>query len=230
MRPIVFCNRCGSMKVGGNWRYIRHSAVCKEMFHGPSKLLVFIGFLSILIFVFPTSSAIVFTELDPGQTTSRAVIEASVMPIPNPAIVNVRTFLKRYEIEDSQRERVAEAIVTSSRKYSVDPLLVASIMIVESRANPFAISESDSIGIMQIHLPTWGDTADKEGINLFKVEDNVDFGVRILKDYVKRYGVWDGVKRYKGWNTADPESTQSAEAYVEKVQHVYGYEKPIVLQ
>ena len=29
---------------------------------------------------------------------------------------------------------------------------------------------------MQIHLPTWGLTADREDINLFKIEDNIDFG------------------------------------------------------
>ncbi|PYR87059.1 MAG: hypothetical protein DMG18_00880, partial [Acidobacteria bacterium] len=106
-----------------------------------------------------------------------------------------------------------------------DPRLVASIMIVESRANPFAISESDAIGIMQIHLPTWGPQADKEGINLFKIEDNIKFGTRILQGYIRRFGLWEGVKRYKGWN---PESSSSAEAvsdYVAKVQGIYGYPK-----
>ena len=64
------------------------------------------------------------------------------------------------------------------------PRLVASIIIVESRANPFAISESDSVGIMQIHLPTWGRSPTEQGINLFKIEDNVDLGVRILSGYI----------------------------------------------
>jgi len=94
-------------------------------------------------------------------------------------------------------------------------------MIVESRANPFAISTSDSIGIMQIHLPTWGSTADKEDINLFKIEDNVDFGVRILRDYIRHHGLWDGVKRYKGWNSENPVSMQSVDDYVQKVQRLY---------
>ena len=30
------------------------------------------------------------------------------------------------------------------------------------RANPFAVSRADSVGIMQIHLPTWGRIAEKE--------------------------------------------------------------------
>ena len=98
-------------------------------------------------------------------------------------------------------------------------------MIVESRANPFAISDRESIGIMQIHLPTWGETVDQEGINLFKVEDNIDFGVRILKQYVDRYGLWQGVKRYKGWNPDSPVSEQNAEEYVEKIQRIYASKK-----
>ena len=105
-------------------------------------------------------------------------------------------------------------------------MLVASIMIVESRANPFAISTSDSIGIMQIHLPTWGHTVDREGINLFRIEDNVDFGARILKDYIRRFGLWDGVKRYKGWNAVDPGSEQSVEDYLAKVRRIYAFQKP----
>ena len=73
--------------------------------------------------------------------------------------------------------------MASAKKYDLDARLIASVTIVESRGNPFAISGKDAIGIMQIHLPTWGRTADKQGINLFKIEDNVDFGAQILKDY-----------------------------------------------
>src|SRR5262249_4353921 len=115
----------------------------------------------------------------------------------------------------------------SARRYNIDSRLIASIMIVESRANPFAISGRDSIGIMQIHLPTWGQTADREGINLLKIEDNVDFGVRILKDYVHQFGLWEGVKRHKGWIADDPDAQPSAEEYLNRVQRVYGYQPPV---
>ena len=98
-------------------------------------------------------------------------------------------------------------------------------MIVESRANPFAISGSDAIGMMQIHLPTWGPRADKEGINLFKIEDNIEFGTRILKDYIRRFGLWEGVKRYKGWNPGSPASAEAVSDYVAKVQGIYGFPK-----
>ena len=104
---------------------------------------------------------------------------------------------------------------------SIDPRLVASIAVVESRANPFAVSHSDSIGIMQIHLGTWGEVVDKEDVNLFRIEDNVDFGVKILRSYVVSSGMWEGVARYKGLSE-DAESRQAAEEYVRKVQAIYG--------
>ena len=123
-------------------------------------------------------------------------------------------------MQDQQRDRVTKAIVENSRKNGLDPKLVASIIIVESRANPFAISDSNSVGIMQIHLPTWGPTADRENLNLFKVEDNIALGVRILKSYINQYGLWSGVMRYKGWIDT-PESQESADEYLQKVKQIY---------
>jgi soluble lytic murein transglycosylase-like protein len=124
------------------------------------------------------------------------------------------------------RHRIASAIVFSGKKHNVDPLLLASILVVESRGNPFAVSEADSMGVMQIHLPTWGDLIEKEGINVFRIEDNVDLGTRILKGYIRQSGVWDGVARYKG-RYETPESYASADAYVRKVQRVYGLNLPV---
>jgi soluble lytic murein transglycosylase-like protein len=132
------------------------------------------------------------------------------------------TRMLRDYVDDKERlPRVVRAIMTSSQKYKIDPKLVASIVIVESGADPFAVSTAESVGIMQIHLPTWGRVADKENINLFKIEDNVDFGVRILRSYITKGDIWGGVARYLGRGET-AESQQAADAYVEKVQRVYG--------
>ncbi len=202
------------MRVGWNGRYILHCLTCKEWLSRSSKLLILTGLLSILVIAFPTPSAFVFSGENIEQPVEEASAQVLDVPAINPAVVSMDSFLKRYNVEGSHRGRIAESIVSSARQYNVDPRLVAAIMIVESRANPFAISNSDSIGIMQIHLPTWGSIADREGINLFKIEDNVDFGVRILKDYIRQFGLWDGVKRYKGLDS---------EEYLAKVQRIYGY-------
>jgi soluble lytic murein transglycosylase-like protein len=195
------------------------------LFSKSAKLLILTTLLSAFVLGFPTPSAYVFS----GQSQLPAVQEAGfavpLLPDKDTAVTSMEGFLKKYEVDPGHLGRVASAVVSSARKYDVDPHLVAAVMIVESRANPFAISNLDSIGIMQIHLPTWGATAEQEGINLFKVEDNVDFGVRILKDYIRRFGLWEGVKRYKGWNADDPDSSQSVEDYLAKVQRIFGSEK-----
>lgn len=215
MQPIAFCSRCRGMRVGWNGRYVLHCLTCKAWLSKSSKLLILSVLLSILVIAFPTPGALVFSGENIEQPVKEASAQVADLPAIDPAVVSMEAFLQRYQVDESHRGRIAESIVSSARLHNVDPRLVASIMIVESRANPFAISNSDSIGIMQIHLPTWGHTADREGINLFKIEDNVDFGVRILKDYIRQFGLWDGVKRYKGLDS---------EEYLAKIQRIYGYE------
>lgn len=220
MQPIAFCNRCRGMKVGWNRRYILHSLICCELISKSCKLLILTAVLSSFIFAFPVTTEIALSGV-PAGPAQVPVVEASTVAVPAPAVDSIERLLAGYGVDSKLRTRVAQAIVVSGRKYNVEPRLVASIMIVESRANPFAISEADSIGIMQIHLPTWGSVAEKQGINLFKIEDNVDLGVRILKGYIAQNGLWPGVMRYKGW-TAAPGSEESANAYLQKVQRVYG--------
>jgi len=210
------------MRVGWNARYILHCLSCQEWLSKSTKLLILTILLSVLVLGFPTPSAYVFSGQGPVQEVQEAGFDLPLLAAIDPAVTSMKTFLKKYNVDEAHCDRIALAIVQSSRKYDVDPKLVASIMLVESRANPFAISHLDAIGIMQIHLPTWGVTAEQEGINLFKIEDNVDFGVRILKDYVRRFGLWEGVKRYNGLSAEKPDSAQAAEDYLAKVQNIYG--------
>jgi hypothetical protein len=186
-------------------------------------LLILTVVLSSFVFAFPVTTGIVLTDL-----SSPKVVAAPVVVAARPAPLSkadgsaaVEQMLARYGVEKERLTRVTQAIMASSLKYKVDPKLVASIVIIESRADPFAVSEADSVGVMQIHLGTWAQIADTENINLFKIEDNVDFGVRILRDYIASNGVWEGVARYKG-RLATPESQQAAEDYVRKVQNIYG--------
>ncbi len=221
MESIAFCSRCRGMRVGWNKRYIRHYIVCKEVSPRAVKLLFSSVILSFLMLAFPITTGIVLSDLNPFPAIeTEAVAEANFIPTIDPTVKNIEHLLGRYAVQEQDRDRVAKAIVDSSRKQGLDPKLVASIVIVESRANPFAISEANAVGVMQIHLPTWGRTADRENINLFKVEDNIALGARILKGYVAQYGLWNGVMRYKGW-VDTPESQGNVDDYVQKVKQIY---------
>jgi soluble lytic murein transglycosylase-like protein len=224
MQPIAFCTRCRGMKVGWNKRYILHCLACQEWVSKSYKMLILTAVLSSFLFAFPVTTGIVLTDLSSPKVVAAPVVAAAASLVPLPKAdgsAAVEQMLARYGVEKDRLTRVTQAIMASSLKYKVDPKLVASIVIIESRADPFAVSEADSVGVMQIHLGTWAEIADTENINLFKIEDNVDFGVRILRDYIASNGIWEGVARYKG-RLATPESQQAAEDYVRKVQNIYG--------
>ena len=52
---------------------------------------------------------------------------------------------------------------------------------------------------------------------MFRIEDNIDLGARILRDYTRQHGLWDGVLRYLG--TSGP--TEEGAAYLRRVQGIY---------
>ncbi len=217
------------MRVGWNRRYISHRLLCKRWLRNSSKIASVALLTAVLPLAFPEPSPSVFSANRPQQAIQEARFRATVMSVSS-AVRSMDAFLERHEVREADRSRLAESLVATAKKYDLDAKLIASVMIVESRGNPFAISAKDSIGIMQIHLPTWGHTADREGINLLKIEDNIDFGARILKNYIRQSGLWEGVKRYNGFIANDPASDQGAQEYVAKVQQVYEYRQPAVSQ
>jgi soluble lytic murein transglycosylase-like protein len=231
MQPkILFCNRCRGMKQGWNRRYIVHGLFCKQWLRSACRSvgLAVIAAALLLMFAKPTPS--VFSASTPERPVKERGLRTAAMPLDRLAVRLMDTFLERQKVPELNRSRLAESIVATAKKYDLDAMLIASIIIVESRGNQFAISAKDSIGIMQIHLPTWGLDAERKGMNLLRIEDNVDFGAYILKDYVRRFGVWGGVKRYNGFFADNPASVQSADDYVTKVQQLYGRQLPEPIQ
>jgi len=183
-------------------------------------LVIFSVLLAFLMIIFPFSASVFLSNLDTAAQLQAPVVHATFVPLIDPAVSGIESMLAKYSVGANIRQRIARAIVQNSQKYNIDPKLVASIVIVESSANPFAISNADAVGVMQIHMPTWGMTADKENLNLFRAEDNIALGVRILKGYVARHGLWPGVMRYRGW-IETPESKQEADEYAQKVRKIY---------
>ncbi len=76
---------------------------------------------------------------------------------------------------------VTELVEQAARQYDLDPLLVHSVIQVESNYNPYAISRKGAEGLMQL-IPS---TARRFGAaNSFSPRENIDAGVRYLK-YLK---------------------------------------------
>src|SRR5207248_7844277 len=89
------------------------------------------------------------------------------------------------------RRRVEAAIVRESRRNGLDPLLVAAVIQVESRFDPFAVSDAGACGLMQLMPPTaqWlaGETSMRPA-HLFNPVLNIELGTSYLAQLMANFG------------------------------------------
>jgi len=80
--------------------------------------------------------------------------------------------------------RVEELIHRAANTHGVDPLLVDSVIRVESNYDPYAVSRKGAEGLMQL-IPS---TQRRFGVlNAFHAGQNIDGGVRYLKYLIDLY-------------------------------------------
>lgn len=225
MGPILFCDRCRGMQVGWNRKFVVHLVTCRIRSRSFLRWAPYGAAVILVLALFSTPTAMVEdAEPEPGAVVfdagedSASAAMAARSPISDPMVASVLGLLEQNSRMSPVRQaRIARAVVASARRHDVDPYLVASVLLVESSGDPFAISNRDAVGIMQIHVPTWGRLVDAEQINLFRIEDNIDLGTRILGEYTSRYGLAEGLMRYLGAS----EPTEHALAYVNRIEGIY---------
>ena len=96
-----------------------------------------------------------------------------------------------------ERRRVMSAIVREARRNGLDPLLVAAVIQVESRFDPYAVSGVGACGLMQLMPPTaqWllDKDADSSGdpklkaSHLFNPVLNIELGTQYLAQLMSRF-------------------------------------------
>src|SRR5439155_6800701 len=80
---------------------------------------------------------------------------------------------------------VSELVASIAGKHELEPLLVDSVIRVESNYNPYAISPKGAMGLMQL-IPG---TARRFGVSdTFQPRQNIEGGVRYLKYLMQLYG------------------------------------------
>jgi soluble lytic murein transglycosylase-like protein len=88
------------------------------------------------------------------------------------------------KIDKNIARQYALWIFESSYKYGVDPLLILSVMSIESKFKSDAISGANAIGLMQV-IHRWHKEKTTQA-NLFLPQNNIEVGTKILSEYSKR--------------------------------------------
>jgi soluble lytic murein transglycosylase-like protein len=119
-----------------------------------------------------------------------------------------------------------DLIIRKSEKYGVDADLVRAVIKMESGGNPKAVSSAGAQGLMQL-MPS---TAEMLGVkDPFDPEQNVDGGIRYLRDMLQRYGgnerlglaaYHSGPSRVDGYGGVPPHPAVTH--YVKTVQAIVG--------
>ena len=123
-------------------------------------------------------------------------------------------------------EKIVLYILEEAPRNGIDPILIAAIMWVESRFDPFAKSNKDAIGLMQIRYKVWKkepalleNGARKEG-SLYWIDINIKSGIAIFSEYYEHaeFNVVKTLHRYNTGSTKLPKGKRYYEIpYVNKV-------------
>jgi len=123
---------------------------------------------------------------------------------------------RRYRVSlEATRSLVGAAYRAGSRS-GVDPLLIVAVIAVESRFNPIAQSDGGAMGLMQVIPHFHADKFDAKAGSVLDPETNIQLGVTVLKDYIKRGGTETaGLQLYNG-SFGDPSNSYATRVLAEK--------------
>jgi soluble lytic murein transglycosylase-like protein len=160
-------------------------------------------------------------QASPERAEAAAVreIDAKLASTPSPQQKWVTNWLsKRYRVAADAADMLVSATYTTAREMKLDPLLILSVMAIESGFNPFAESPVGAQGLMQVMSKLHHDKfQDHGGLKAaLNPTANIRVGSQILKEYVTRGGsVEAGLKLYVGAGAFDSDSGYGARVLAE---------------
>lgn len=113
----------------------------------------------------------------------------------NTIVARYRTDMGKIDLSDFKNNilrlrspvfsRIVEAVFRKSREFRFNPYLVMALIQVESGFNPYAVSKSGAYGLMQVNYPVWKNELNIDLQKIFKVEYNIELGLKILSRYYR---------------------------------------------
>lgn len=82
--------------------------------------------------------------------------------------------------------KIIETVFKKSIKYGFDPNLIMGLIQIESDFKQYAVSSRGAFGLMQINYSVWKNELNIDFRKIFKIEYNIDLGLKILRRYYKR--------------------------------------------
>lgn len=125
---------------------------------------------------------------------------------------------RRYRVASDATNMLVSAAYVTAKEIKLDPLLILSVMAIESGFNPFAESPVGAQGLMQVMSKVHHDKfQDLGGVKAaLNPVANIKVGSLILKDYVTRGGsVEAGLKLYVGAGAFETDSGYGAKVLAE---------------
>jgi soluble lytic murein transglycosylase-like protein len=125
---------------------------------------------------------------------------------------------KRYRVAADATNMLVSAAYLTAKEMKLDPLLILSVMAIESGFNPFAESPVGAQGLMQVMSKVHHDKFQHHGGVKAALDPiaNIRVGSLILKDYVTRGGsVEAGLKLYVGAGAFDSDFGYGAKVLAE---------------
>ena len=107
---------------------------------------------------------------------------------------------RKYRVSQEATREFVRTAYREGARHGVDPLLIVSVMAVESRFNPVAQSDGGAMGLMQV-IPRFHAEKFEASDNRSVLDPgtNIQVGVKILKEYIGRGGnELAGLQLYNG--------------------------------
>ena len=127
---------------------------------------------------------------------------------------------RRWRIAESAATNFVAIAYRAGKKYSVDPVLILSVMAIESRYNPVAESVVGAKGLMQIipkyHLEKLLDHGGEEA--LLDPEVNIHVGAQILREYYRRLGDQEAALQMYAGAFDEPTSRYATKVFDERMR------------